>query len=331
MRNLFGITMGDPCGIGPEIILKAFKAKPELLKDCIVFGSYELLSFYNEKYEMGFSIHRIKGIEDFKEGSINVLDPNPIDLKDIPIGQVSAAGGKCAFLYVKAAIDYALERKISSVVTAPLNKEALHKAGYRYAGHTEIFAEFAQGASYAMLLWSDRLKVIHASTHVSLKEACESVSKQRTIEVIRLAHGTLQKTGYQRPRIAVAGLNPHAGENGLFGDEEIREIIPGIKACQAEGIHVTGPVPPDTVFLRAVKGEFDIVVAQYHDQGHIPVKLLAFDSGVNITVGLDLVRTSVDHGTAFDIAGKMIAREDSMLKAIEIGKMLSKNSEIQEE
>lgn len=322
--NLFGITMGDPCGIGPEIILKAFRTKPELIENSIVFGSFELLNFYNDKFEMGYKINKIDKFEDFKGGNINVFDPNPIRVEDITIGQVSPVGGKCAFMYVKSAIDFALERKITSVVTAPLNKEALHSAGYNYAGHTEIFGEFTQGDSYAMLLWSDRLKCIHASTHVSLRKACD-VTKQRTIEVIRLAHETLKKTGYENPRIAVAGLNPHAGENGIFGDEEISEITPGIVACQAEGINVKGPIAPDTVFLRAYKGEFDIVVAQYHDQGHIPLKLLAFDSGVNITVGLDVVRTSVDHGTAFDIAGKMIASEESILKAIEIGQMLNRD------
>lgn len=322
--SLFGITMGDPCGIGAEIILKALKVKPELMKNAIVFGSFDLLNFYNEKFNMGYSINKIKNLEDFKDGNINVFDPNPISMDDITVGQVSVTGGKCAFMYVKTAIDFALEKKITSVVTAPLNKEALHLAGYNYAGHTEIFGEFAHGDSYAMLLWSDKLKAIHASTHISLRDAC-NVTKERTIDVIKLAHDTLKKTGYENPRIAVAGLNPHAGENGLFGDEEIKEITPGINECQAQGINVTGPIAPDTVFLRAYKGEFDVVVAQYHDQGHIPLKMLAFDSGVNITVGLDVIRTSVDHGTAFDIAGKMIASEESILKAIEIGQMLNAN------
>lgn len=321
--SLFGITMGDPCGIGSEIILKALKIKPELTQNSIVFGSFELMNFYNDKFKMGYNINRIKDLKDFIEGNINVFDPYPIGVDDITVGKVSVTGGKCGFMYVKSAIDFALEKKITSVVTAPINKEALHMAGYKYAGHTEIFGEFAHGDSYAMLLWSDRLKAIHASTHISLRNACESISKKRTIEVIHLANDTLKKTGYENPRIAVAGLNPHAGENGLFGEEEINEIIPGIKVCQEEGINVTGPIAPDTVFYRTYKGEFDIVVAQYHDQGHIPLKLLAFDSGVNITVGLDVIRTSVDHGTAFDIAGKMVANEESILKAIEIGKMLS--------
>lgn len=320
--SLYGITMGDPCGIGPEIILKAFKSKPELMEDSIIFGSFELLGFYNTKFEMGYDINKIESPEDCRTNSINVFDPYPVNVDHIPIGQVSVIGGKCAFMYIKSAIEFALKKKITSIVTAPLNKEALHMAGYKYAGHTEIFAEFTHGDSYAMLLWSDKLKVIHASTHISLRSACESVNKQRTMVVICLAYETLKKTGYEDPKIAVAGLNPHAGENGLFGDEEIKEITPAILACQAEGINVTGPIAPDTVFLRAYKGEFDIVVAQYHDQGHIPLKLLAFDTGVNITVGLDIIRTSVDHGTAFDIAGKMIANEASILKAIEIGKML---------
>lgn len=323
--SIFGITMGDPCGVGPEVILKSFKTKPNLMDDAVVFGSYDILNYYNVKFNLGYNINVIEKIHDFKMSFINVIDPYKININDIEIGKLSVTGGKCAFMYVKTAIEFALRKEISSVVTAPLNKEALHMAGYNYAGHTEIFAEFTHGDSYAMLLWSDKLKVIHASTHISLKDACLKTSKKRVKEVIHLANDTLKKTGYENPRIAVAGLNPHAGENGLFGDEEIKEITPAVIECQKEGINVTGPIAPDTVFLRAVKGEYDVVVAQYHDQGHIPVKLLAFDSGVNITVGLDVIRTSVDHGTAFDIAGTMKAREDSMLKAIEIGKMLNKN------
>lgn len=318
----FAITMGDPCGVGPEIILKALRTRPEYLNRCVVFGSADLLRHYNEKFGFGFSLATIADATVASEGHLNVVDPFPISLSDITVGKVCATGGKCAFLYVKAAIDAALAKQISSVVTAPLNKEALHLAGYHYAGHTEIFGEFAHGETYAMLLWSDKLKAIHATTHVSLRKACDLCTKQREIDVIHLAHETLKKVGYEKPRIAVAGLNPHAGENGIFGDEELNEIGPAIEHCKAQGINVTGPVPPDTVFLRAVKGEFDLVVAQYHDQGHIPLKMLAFDSGVNITVGLDVIRTSVDHGTAFDIAGTGIAKENSLIQAIEIGEKL---------
>lgn len=318
----FAITMGDPCGVGPEIILKALRRRGEYLNRCVVFGSADLLRFYNKKFNFGFSVATIGDVSGASDGRLNVVDPSPVSFRDITVGKVCAAGGKCAFLYVKAAIDAALAKQVSSVVTAPLNKEALRLAGYPYAGHTEIFGQFAHGERYAMLLWSDKLKAIHATTHVSLRKACDLCTRKREMDVIQLAHETLKKVGYENPRIAVAGLNPHAGENGIFGDEELHEISPAIEACKAQGINVTGPVPPDTVFLRAVKGEFDIVVAQYHDQGHIPLKMLAFDSGVNITVGLDLIRTSVDHGTAFDIAGTGAAREDSLLQAIEIGEKL---------
>lgn len=318
----FGITMGDPCGVGPEIVLKALQKKPEYQERCIVFGSLSLLKYYANLMKENFVFHEIHSLSNLRSGCVNVCDPNPVSVDDITIGQLSATGGKCAFMYVRSAIDFALHKEISSVVTAPLNKEALHLAGYNYAGHTEIFGEFCHGKNYAMLLWSDMLKTIHVTTHMALRDACDAIKKQRVIDVVRLADNTLKKVGYASPRIAVAGLNPHAGENGIFGREEIDEINPAVEACQKEGIHVTGAVPPDTVFLKCLKGEYDIVVAMYHDQGHIPLKLLAFDTGVNITVGLDVVRTSVDHGTAFDIAGKLIAKEDSILKAIEIGEKL---------
>lgn len=320
--SLFGITTGDPCGIGPEITLKALKKENNYINNCILFGSLEILEYYNKELKYGFEFNKIEKKDDFKKGYINVYDTCEIKLDDIEIGKVSAIGGKCAFLNVKASIDFALRKDITSVVTAPLNKEAMHMAGYNYAGHTEIFGDFAKGDSYAMLLWSDKLKVIHATTHVSMIDACKNIEKDRIIDVIRLADKTLRKLGYENPRIAVAGLNPHAGENGIFGDEEIREINPAVEACKGEGIDVDGAIPPDTVFLKAYRGQYDIVVVMYHDQGHIPLKLLDFDNGVNITVGLDVIRTSVDHGTAFDIAGKLIAKEDSILKAIEIGMKL---------
>ena len=319
MDKRFGITMGDPCGIGPEITIKALMQRTDYIDRCVVFGSFSMAQRYAQRLACGAPLELISSVADAKQGCINILDPCPVEEQEVPIGQVSKLGGACAFQYVRNAIDAALSRHISSVVTCPLNKEALHAAGHNYAGHTEIFGEFTHGESYAMLLWSEKLKCIHASTHIALRNACETLTKQREIDVIRLADATLKKVGYAQPRIAVAGLNPHAGENGLFGNEELLEIIPAVEACCAEGIQVTGPVAPDTVFLKAYRGEFDIIVAQYHDQGHIPLKLLAFDEGVNITVGLDVVRTSVDHGTAFDIAGQLIAKPDSLLYAIEIG------------
>ena len=321
--NYFGITAGDPCGVGPEVVLKALRRRPELIGRCVVFGSAPMLDWYRGRLGIETPLHLIDNAAQVQAGCINVVDPYPVPFEEITIGQVSPVGGRCAFLAVRTAIDWALARRIGCVVTAPLNKEAMRKAGYQYAGHTEIFGEFTHGESYAMLLWSESLKVIHATTHVSMREACDLVTGQREYDVIHLAHDTLRKAGYEKPRIAVAGLNAHAGEHGLFGREEIEQIAPAIERCRAEGLEVSGPLPPDTVFLRAHKGEFDLVVAQYHDQGHIPLNRLAFDAGVNVTVGLDVVRTSVDHGTAFDIAGRLIAREDSMLAAIDLGEKLA--------
>lgn len=318
----FGITVGDPCGIGPEITLKALHANSEYQKQALLFGSRPILSYYAQRLGYQCNFNTIKSLADWDERAINIYDPLPVELSQIPIGNVSVIGGEIAFQSVRSAIEFAVRKEIRSVVTAPLNKEALHLSGHPFAGHTEIFAAYTHGSSYAMLLFSDALKVIHVSTHVSLRQACDACTKARVLEVIRLAHQTMQKIGYAHPRIAVAGLNPHAGEHGLFGTEEIEQIMPAIEQARAEGMEVEGPIPPDTVFVRALKGAWDIVVVMYHDQGHIPLKMLAFDSGVNITVGLDVIRTSVDHGTAFDIADKLVAKEESLLKAIEIGMRL---------
>lgn len=319
----FGITLGDPCGIGPEITLKALYANELYQRHALLFGSHAILEYYNQELGYGFVFNVLTTIDSWKEDAINLYDPIPsVTLADIQIGKVTALGGELAFQSVRTSIEFALRGDISSVVTAPLNKEALHLAGHKFAGHTEIFGFYSHGPSYAMLLWSEKLKAIHVSTHISLRQACDACTKERVLDVIHLADATLKKAGYACPRIAVAGLNPHAGENGLFGTEELEHIIPAVEAARGEGIAVEGPIPPDTVFLKAMKGGYDIVVAMYHDQGHIPLKMLAFDSGVNITVGLDVVRTSVDHGTAFDIAGKLIASEKSLLEAISIGMKL---------
>jgi len=318
-----GITIGDVAGIGPEIILKALKNRTFIEKS-IVYGSVDALKYYNETFHYGLSVHEINDCDEFEEGKVNVIDPVHITMDQFKIGQLSEKSGNAAFLYLKKAIEDANKHKIDSIVTAPLNKEALHMAGHMFAGHTEILAELTNTKEYAMLLWSENLKTIHVSTHCSLRQACDKAKKERVESVIKLAAETLLKANIPNYRIAVAGLNPHAGENGLFGEEEIREIIPAIKQCQKQGISVEGPFPPDTIFLRCLKGEYNLVVAMYHDQGHIPLKLLAFDAGVNMTVGLPFVRTSVDHGTAFDIAGKNIANESSMIKAIEAAEVFSK-------
>ncbi|MCB0063311.1 MAG: 4-hydroxythreonine-4-phosphate dehydrogenase PdxA, partial [Caldilineaceae bacterium] len=220
--------------------------------------------------------------------------------------------------YVFRACDLATAGIVQAVVTAPLNKEAMHLAGFTYAGHTELLTERTGAKRVSMLLTGPKLRVVHVSTHVALEEAIRRVTQARVAEVIDLAHRSCLALGIAEPRIAVAGLNPHAGESGLFGDQEAREIQPAIEAARARGLQVSDPQPPDTVFLRTVRGHYDIVVAMYHDQGHIPMKLLAFDSGVNVSMGLPIIRTSVDHGTAFDIAGTGQANEESMLAAIDV-------------
>jgi 4-hydroxythreonine-4-phosphate dehydrogenase len=236
---------------------------------------------------------------------------------------LDARAGDAAFRYLEKATHLASAGRVSAIATAPLNKEAMHLAGHRYPGHTEILARLTGTEDYAMMLVTDELKVIHVSTHVSLREAIERVEPERELAVIRLAHGSMQKLGVESPRVAVAGLNPHAGENGLFGTEDAEKIAPAIEEARAEGIDASGPHPPDTVLMRARRGVFDIVVVQYHDQGHIPVKLMGFDTGVNVTVGLPFFRTSVDHGTAFDIAGTGKADHASLEAALDLARTLA--------
>ncbi|HIU65004.1 MAG TPA: 4-hydroxythreonine-4-phosphate dehydrogenase PdxA [Candidatus Avacidaminococcus intestinavium] len=320
MENKYvGITMGDPAGIGPEIALKSIAGYPEFQHNTIIYGSYEVLNYYHHLLKIKLPMVEIKEPKEYQTGKINVISVLPLTMQDFAIGEVSAIAGNAAYRYIEKAIHDALAEKIAIVVTAPLNKEALHKGGHNYDGHTEIFATLTKTEKYTMMLWSEKLSVVHVSTHCALREACNRVKKARVLDCIKLAEGAMQKLGIQKPRIAVAGLNPHSGEAGIFGTEEIEEVTPAIETALAEGIDVEGPVSPDTVFLKAYQGKYDIVVAMYHDQGHIPMKVLAFDSGVNVTLGLPIIRTSVDHGTAFDIAGQGIANEESMYHALSLG------------
>jgi 4-hydroxythreonine-4-phosphate dehydrogenase len=236
---------------------------------------------------------------------------------------LDARAGDAAFRYVEKATALARSGRVAAIATAPLNKEAMHLAGHKYPGHTEILARLTGTEDYAMMLVTDELRVIHVSTHVALREAIERVQPERELAVIRLAHASMRKLGVESPRVAVAGLNPHAGENGLFGTEDAERIRPAIEDAREEGIDASGPHPPDTVLMRARRGVFDIVVVQYHDQGHIPVKLMGFDTGVNVTVGLPFFRTSVDHGTAFDIAGTGEADHASMRAALDLARALA--------
>jgi 4-hydroxythreonine-4-phosphate dehydrogenase len=324
-RPVLGLTIGDPAGVGPEICVKALSRK-EVVEICrpVLYGDEGVLRRAMEVVSTPVELHRIGQAAEFRDGVMNVVSLDNMT-GAWEYGRVQAACGKAAFEFIVRAVEDAKAGKIAGVVTGPINKESMNTAGMHYAGMTEVFAELTGTKDYAMMLTGGPLKVIHVSTHLSMREAVERVRKERILQVIRLADAMLRDLGYARRRIAVAGLNPHSGENGLFGLEEAREVVPAIEAAREEGVDVTGPVPPDTVFMKAATGSFDIVVAMYHDQGHIPLKLLDFMGGVNVTAGIPVIRTSVDHGTAFDIAGKGTADETSMVKAIELGVQFALN------
>jgi 4-hydroxythreonine-4-phosphate dehydrogenase len=321
------VTMGDPAGIGPEVILKSFIDNSINKIDMVVYGDYKIMKLYQDLLKINnLKLNKVKTINDanFEEGTLNVVDFDIVDMNEFKIGEVKATSGNAAFKYIVKAIEDTNSGLARAIVTAPINKEALHNAGHIYPGHTEIFAKYSGVSSdYAMLLYDDKLSVIHVSTHVSLTTAIARVTSKRILNVIELANNALLKIKGYAPKIGVAGLNPHASENGLFGDNEALEIIPAVETGK-KLYNVSGPIAPDSIFNRGLNGEFDVVVAMYHDQGHIPFKLFAFDTGVNITVGLPILRTSVDHGTAFNIAGKGIAKHLSMMQAIRLAYKITK-------
>jgi 4-phospho-D-threonate 3-dehydrogenase / 4-phospho-D-erythronate 3-dehydrogenase len=321
-RPILAITIGDPAGIGPEITLGAL-SEPALFERCrpLVIGDCRILS--RATGWLGLPEPRFETIDDpatgkYESGTVPVLDLENASPKDCPPGEVTAVAGDAAVQYVFRACDLAMDGAVDGIVTGPINKASINAAGHHYAGHTELLAERTSADRVSMLLTSDKLKVVHVSTHVAIEEAIRRVTTKRVFEVIGLANESCRALGIERPRIAVAGLNPHASEGGLFGNQEEQEIQPAIERARSDGMEVSDPQPPDTVFLRAVQGHYDIVVAMYHDQGHIPMKLLAFDSGVNVSIGLPIIRTSVDHGTAFDIAGTGKASSESMTAAIDV-------------
>jgi 4-hydroxythreonine-4-phosphate dehydrogenase len=322
---LVALTLGDPAGIGPEIIAKTF-AEPGFVKEnrIVVIGDAAILERAVRLLGLQLCVNIVSSPEDglFEPGTVDLIAVTDLP-EDLPFGKLNPQAGEAAYLYVERATNLALHGSVAAIATAPLNKEAMHLAGLEYPGHTEIIAELTDTKDYAMMLVAEDLRVIHISTHISLREAIGRVTRERELTVIRLAQGALKKIGVEEPRIAVAGLNPHAGENGLFGTEDARRISPAIADAAEEGIDVSGPWPPDTVFSRARNGDFDVVVVQYHDQGHIPIKLLGFETGVNVTVGLPFFRTSVDHGTAFDIAGTGEADHTSMRAALDLARILA--------
>lgn len=341
MKPLLGITMGDPAGIGAEIIVKSL-ARETIQEICrpLVIGDLRVMQQASRQIArlnldvQPCGLDTIPHSVGFHPGRINVMDLANVDTARLGYGKVSATCGRAAYEYIETAVRLAMEGKIHGTVTAPIHKEALNLAGVSYAGHTEIYASLTGAKDYAMMLAEGDFRVVHVSTHVSLREAIERVKKERILAVIGLARATLRRIGIENPRIAVAGLNPHAGEGGLFGDEEQLEIAPAVAEARSLGMQVEGPLPPDTCFASAAAGQFDAAVAMYHDQGHIPVKIKGFRrdggqggwasvKGVNITLGLPIIRTSVDHGVAFDIAGKGIASEDSMVAAIELAVKLA--------
>ncbi len=316
--------MGDPAGIGPEICAKAV-TNPEiqLLANCIVIGDRKAM---RKALKTKLEINSIKKVSQakFKKGVIDVFDLDNINVSRLKMGQVSKYAGKAAIEYVEKAAELAMAKEIDAVVTGPINKEAIHKAGYKYQGHTELLAAKTKSKRPAMMFVADNFWVMLATTHLPLKDVSKKLDKKKLIHLIQLAHETLGKARGKKPRIGVAGLNPHAGESGIFGNEEIKIIAPAIAEAKKLGINVKGPISPDAIFYLAKSGVFDMVIAMYHDQGLIPLKLLSFNISVNVTVGLPIIRTSVDHGTGFDIAGKGWANPTSLIEAIKVAAHFAK-------
>lgn len=340
-KAILGITMGDPGSVGPEITVKALSHK-EIYDRCrpLIIGDAWVMekAVKTVGLEGKVTIHPVKEVKEgvYRPGTIDVYDMKAVDENKLEVGKICAVSGEAAFQYVKKVIEMAKAGEVDATVTNALSKEAINLAGHHYSGHTEIYAEFTGTKKYTMMLAYHNLRVVHVSTHVSLREACDRVKKERILEVIHIAWDACRALGIKEPRIGVAGLNPHCGENGLFGTEEQEEIIPAVEAAKAEGMLADGPIAPDTVFSKARGGMYDIVVAMYHDQGHIPLKVVGFEydnakeewkavEGVNITLGLPIIRTSVDHGTAFDHAGLGDGNELSLLNAIYDAVILAEN------
>jgi 4-hydroxythreonine-4-phosphate dehydrogenase len=323
---IIGITMGDATGVGPEIVVKSL-THDIVFRQCrpLVIGDARRLEEANAIVGAGMKIRRIRDASEAhaEPGTIDCIDLDLIPDK-LPFGKLSAIAGDAAYQYIARAVELAQAHKIDAICTAPLNKEALHAGGHKYPGHTELLAELTGVPEVSMMLVAPQLRVIHVTTHIGIIDAIRKIEPGLVQRTIERGNATLVKAGIEHPRIGVCGINPHAGENGLFGyGEEEEKIVPAIEILQARGLDITGPLPADTLFFRAGRGDFDLVVAMYHDQGHGPVKVLGLEAGVNVTVGLDVIRTSVDHGTAFDIAGKGIADERSLLEALRQGAELA--------
>lgn len=332
-KPILAITMGDPAGIGPEIIVKALQL-PKVWRVCrpLIIGSRPILERTIQSLKASLVITSVNGHDEstakqaFRRGRLPLFDPFPQPMRSVKPGRVSAKAGEMAVTCIQSAVRLAQAGCLAGIVTSPINKEAMHQAGHHYPGHTEMLAELTKSKESGMMIMGGPLKIVFTTTHLALRDVAEVLTVQKIVKAIRLAHfGLKQLFGIKKPRVAVAAFNPHAGENGLFGDEEKRLILPAIKRAKAQDIACSGPYPADTMFAKALTGAFDGIVALYHDQGLIPLKTVAFGHCVNITVGLPILRTSVDHGTAFDIAGKGIADPTSLVDAIEMAAQLAPN------
>ncbi len=338
IRPILAITMGDAAGIGPEIAVKSFSEK-SLYEKCrpILMGNSSIIEKQIKLLGLSLVINSVSNVNDalFEYGTIDIFE-HSVDggTDDIKFGEISSKSGDLAFRCIVNAIELALSKQVDATVTGPIHKAAINAAGHHFSGHTEIYAHYTNAKKYGMLLADEQLKVIHVSTHVSLREAIDLVKQTRIIDVSKLLYDSLIQMGYKNPKIGIAGLNPHAGDNGLFGNEDTDEILPAVESLRSMGIDAEGPIPPDTLFALANGGKYDGCVAMYHDQGHIPFKVVGFQwdkekgtmksvKGVNITLGLPIIRTSVDHGTAFEVAGKGVASADALNIAIDYALKLS--------
>lgn len=323
MKPRLAITMGDINGVGPEVLAKAL-ARPEVRGACrpLVLGSAEVFEWARQFAPDCPPPLRVPDARFRTDEGIPVLQGDVAVPAHRP-GQLDPEAGRCAAEWLRQAVELAVSGAVDGIVTCPLNKEGMQRAGYPYAGHTDMIAALTSSPDYRMSLFAGPMRAVHITAHLPLEEALRLVESDRIVTTVRIARDALQRLGVERGRIAVAGLNPHAGEAGALGMEEIERIAPAVERCRAEGIDCSGPYPPDTVFRRMREGEFDLVVAMYHDQGHIPMKLIAMDEGVNVTLGIPIVRASPDHGTAYDIAGTGAAREDSMIAAMELAAKLA--------
>jgi len=318
-KPIVAITMGDVCGIGPEVIAKSL-IQEDIIANChpLVIGNLAILTETARDLGISLTTKKISDVKEITDGSISVMDLENISSQDFTIGRISARAGQASVDWILKAAELLSKGFVDAMATAPINKEAVQACGYKEVGHMELLQAYSGAKDVATMLVANNLRVVHLTTHRSLARAVEYVTKQNLMDKIELTYRCFKEWGFEDPRIAVAALNPHGGEAGLLGSEEIDSIIPAVEEASSNGINITGPIPADSVFPQAVAGKYDAVVVLYHDQGHIPIKVIDFDGSVSINLGLPFTRTSVDHGTAFDIAGKGIATPDGMINSIRV-------------